>query len=198
MRMLETGAGAGQDSVFFAGHGLDVVATDISPAMVAVPGQGPGRTGDGLQPAGLPGRVLRCRARHELPPARAECRAARRTAVHRPCSAAGRAVLFPGVYGDSERMEECPAEADDHVPARFLSWRPDDQIVRFASGSFDIVDFPIAQEDAQYRFQSLTLRRQLDLGARPIRLPRSESTLLPGRSGTTVLAGLTAASSVCH
>jgi SAM-dependent methyltransferase len=47
-RMLEIGAGTGQDSVFFAGHGLDVVATDISAAMVAVQGQGPGRADDGL------------------------------------------------------------------------------------------------------------------------------------------------------
>jgi cyclopropane fatty-acyl-phospholipid synthase-like methyltransferase len=34
-RLLEIGAGTGQDSVFFAGHGLDVVATDMSPEMVA-------------------------------------------------------------------------------------------------------------------------------------------------------------------
>ena len=34
-RMLEIGAGTGQDSVFFASHGVDVVATDMSPEMVA-------------------------------------------------------------------------------------------------------------------------------------------------------------------
>src|SRR5215469_10540854 len=33
--MLEIGAGTGQDSLFFAGHDLDVIATDISAAMVA-------------------------------------------------------------------------------------------------------------------------------------------------------------------
>ncbi len=33
-RLLEIGAGTGHDSAFFAGHGLDVVATDISAAMV--------------------------------------------------------------------------------------------------------------------------------------------------------------------
>ena len=34
-RLLEIGAGTGQDSVFFRDHGLDVVAIDLSPAMVA-------------------------------------------------------------------------------------------------------------------------------------------------------------------
>ena len=34
-RLLEIGSGTGQDSVFFASHGLDVVATDMSAAMVA-------------------------------------------------------------------------------------------------------------------------------------------------------------------
>ena len=33
-RLLEIGAGPGHDSAFFAGHGLQVVATDLSPAMV--------------------------------------------------------------------------------------------------------------------------------------------------------------------
>jgi SAM-dependent methyltransferase len=34
-RLLEVGAGTGQDSAFFQGHGLDVVAVDVAPAMVA-------------------------------------------------------------------------------------------------------------------------------------------------------------------
>jgi ubiquinone/menaquinone biosynthesis C-methylase UbiE len=34
-RLLEVGAGTGHDSVFFRDHGLDVVATDLSPEMVA-------------------------------------------------------------------------------------------------------------------------------------------------------------------
>ena len=33
-RLLEIGAGPGHDSAFFASHGLQVVATDLSPAMV--------------------------------------------------------------------------------------------------------------------------------------------------------------------
>jgi SAM-dependent methyltransferase len=34
-RLLEVGAGTGTDSLFFQEHGLDVVAADLSPAMVA-------------------------------------------------------------------------------------------------------------------------------------------------------------------
>src|SRR5688572_783106 len=34
-RLLELGAGTGHDSVYFSEHGLEVVAIDLSPAMVA-------------------------------------------------------------------------------------------------------------------------------------------------------------------
>src|SRR5690349_12573348 len=34
-RLLEVGAGTGQDSIFFQDNGLDVVAVDLSPEMVA-------------------------------------------------------------------------------------------------------------------------------------------------------------------
>jgi SAM-dependent methyltransferase len=68
-------------------------------------------------------------------------------------------LFFLGVYGGSDETAEGLAEWDDHVPARFFSWRTDDQIVRFASESFDIVDFHVAQTGTEHRFQSLTLRR---------------------------------------
>jgi SAM-dependent methyltransferase len=70
-------------------------------------------------------------------------------------------LFFLGVYGGSEAAGEGLAECDDHVPARFFSWRTDDQIVQFASSSFDIVDFHIAEAGTQHRFQSLTLRRPI-------------------------------------
>lgn len=53
-------------------------------------------------------------------------------------------------------------EDDDHVPARFLSWRTDEQILAFASETFDVVDFHVAAEGTSYRFQSLTLRRRAE------------------------------------
>jgi SAM-dependent methyltransferase len=158
-RMLEIGAGTGQDSLFFASHGLDVVATDISPAMVAR-----------CQAKGLNARVMDF-SQLDFPAESFDAVHAMNCLLHVP-NAELPAVLksiahvlrsgglfFLGVYGVSDKPEEGPADADDHLPARFYSWRTDDQIVRFASESFDLVDFHVAQENTEYRFQSLTLRR---------------------------------------
>jgi SAM-dependent methyltransferase len=159
-RILEIGAGTGQDSVFFASHGLDVVTTDMSSAMVA-------RCRD----KGLDARVMDF-SKIDFPAESFDAVYAMNCLLHVP-NAELPAVLtsiarvlrpgglfFLGVYGGGgEGTVEGAAECDDHVPARFFSWRTDDQIVQFASESFDIVDFHIAQADTQHRFQSLTLRR---------------------------------------
>ena len=159
-RMLEIGAGTGQDSVFFASHGLDVVATDLSAEMV-----------QRCRDKGLDARVMdfsqldfpaesfdavhdvNC-LRH-VPHAQLPAVLASIARVLRPGG-----LFFLGVYGN-ESSDEGPAESDDHVPARFFSFRTDEQIVQFASESFDIIDFHIAQTDTQYRFQSLTLCRPI-------------------------------------
>jgi ubiquinone/menaquinone biosynthesis C-methylase UbiE len=159
MRMLEIGAGTGQDSVFFASHGLEVVATDISAAMVA-------RCRD----KGLDARVMDF-SQLNLPAESFDAVHAMNCLLHVP-NAELPAVLasiarvlrpgglfFLGVYSASEQAEEGPADSDDHVPARFFSWRTDDQLVQFATASFDIVDFHIAEEGTGHRFQSLTLLR---------------------------------------
>jgi SAM-dependent methyltransferase len=159
-RMLEIGAGTGQDSVFFASHGLDVVATDLSAAMVA-------RCRD----KGLDARVMDF-SQLDFPAESFDAVHAVNCLLHVPNTelpavlASIARVLRPGglfflgVYGN-ERPEEGPAESDDHVPARFFSFRTDEQIVQFACESFDIVDFHVAQAGTQYRFQSLTLRRPI-------------------------------------
>ena len=164
-RMLEIGAGTGQDSVFFASHGLDVVATDLSAAMVA-------RCRD----KGLDARVMDF-SQLDFPAESFDAVHAMNCLLHVPNTelpavlASIARVLRPGglfflgVYGASEGTEEGPAESDDHVPARFFSWRTDDQIVQFASESFDVVDFHVAQADTPYRFQSLTLRRPIRPGS---------------------------------
>jgi SAM-dependent methyltransferase len=161
LRLLEIGAGTGQDSAFFASRGLHVVATDMSPAMVAR-----------CRAKGLDARVMDF-SRLEFPAESFDAVYAMNCLLHVP-NAELPAVLasiarvlrpgglfFLGVYGGSEATGEGPAEWDDHVPARFFSWRTDDQIVEFASTSFDIVDFHITQSGTQHRFQSLTLRRPL-------------------------------------
>jgi SAM-dependent methyltransferase len=157
-RMLEIGAGTGQDSAFFASHGLDVMATDMSAAMVAR-----------CRHKGLDARVLDF-SQLDFPAESFDAVYAMNCLLHVPNAhlpavlASIAAVLrqgglfFLGVYG-GDAPEEGPAEWDDHVPARFFSWRTDDQIVQFASECFDVVDFRIAQPDTGFRFQSLTLRR---------------------------------------
>ena len=158
VRLLEIGAGTGQDSVFFASHGLEVVATDLSPAMVA-------RCRD----KGLDARVMDF-GQLGFPPESFDAVHAMNCLLHVP-NAELRAVLagiarvlrpgglfFLGVYGGTG--EEGPAASDDHVPARFFSWRTDEQILQFASQSFEIIDFHVVQSGTQHRFQSLTLRRE--------------------------------------
>jgi SAM-dependent methyltransferase len=159
-RMLEIGAGTGQDSLFFASHGLDVVATDLSAAMVA-------RCRD----KGLDARVMDF-SQLDFPAESFDAVHAMNCLLHVP-NAELPAVLasiarvlrpgglfFLGVYGN-ERTEEGAADSDDHVPARFFSWRTDEQIVQFTSELFDIVDFHVAQVGTRYGFQSLTLRRPI-------------------------------------
>jgi SAM-dependent methyltransferase len=158
-RLLEIGAGTGQDSMFFASNGLEVVAMDLSPAMVAR-----------CRAKGLDALVMDF-SQLAFPAESFDAAHAMNCLLHVP-NAELPAVLasiahvlrpgglfFLGVYGAGETAHEGPAEADDHVPARFFSWRTDDQIVRFASEWFDLVDFHVAQEGTRHRFQSLTLRR---------------------------------------
>jgi SAM-dependent methyltransferase len=160
-RLLEIGAGTGQDSAFFASHGLDVVATDLSAAMVArCLAKGlDARVMDFSQldfPAESFDGVHAVNCLLHVPNAELPAVLASIARVLRPGG-----LFFLGVYGN-QRAQEGPADSDDHVPARFFSFRTDEQIVQFASESFDIVDFHVTQAGTQYRFQSLTLRRPID------------------------------------
>ncbi len=155
--LLEIGSGTGQDSVFFAEHGLNVVATDLSPAMVAICGA-----------KGLPAVVMDF-ASPSLAPESFDAVHAMNCLLHVPNAelravlAAIRAVLRPGglfflgVYGGEGWEGQLPD--DDHVPPRFFSWRTDAQIQRFAGEFFEIVDFHVMPREDGHDFQSLTLRR---------------------------------------
>lgn len=155
-RLLEIGAGTGQDAVFFAENGLHVVATDLSPAMVAR-----------CAAKGLDARVMDFAAL-DFEPASFDAVHAMNCLLHvpdteLPAVLAGIArvlrrggLFFLGVYGGTS--EAGAAEWDDHVPPRYFAWRSDEEIMRFASESFDIVDFHVAAADTDHRFQSLTLR----------------------------------------
>lgn len=156
-RLLELGAGTGQDSVFFAGHGLQVVATDLSPKMVAC-----------CREKGLDARVMDL-LHLDFPAESFDAVYALNCLLHVPNAdlpAAGEVIasvlrpgglFFLGVYGH-DVAEEGPFEDGIHHPPRFFSWRTDEQIQQFARRRFDIVDFHVVAPQRQH-FQSLTLRR---------------------------------------
>ncbi len=154
-RLLEIGAGPGHDSEFFARHGLRVVATDLSPAMVAI-----------CQRKGLDAHV-RDFLHLDFPAGSFDAVYALNCLLHVPNAdlpevlAAVRAVLRPGgwfylgVYGGNGG--EGTSRNDQHEPARFFSWRTDEQIRRFATEYFTLFDFHVIAPGRMH-FQSLTLR----------------------------------------
>jgi SAM-dependent methyltransferase len=158
-RLLEIGAGTGQDSAYFQGEGLAVVAADLSPVMVEF------CRAKGIEahvmdflhldfPAGWFDAVFAMNCllhvpNHDLPAVLAAVRA-----VLRPGG-----LFFVGVWGGNESAEG-PNDDDQHVPPRFFSWRTDAQLLGFAAAArFDVVDFHPVEAGHGYRFQSLTLRR---------------------------------------
>jgi SAM-dependent methyltransferase len=155
-RLLEIGAGTGQDSEFFQRNGLDVVAVDLSPAMV-----------ERCREKGIAARVMDFR-HPDFEPESFDAVYALNSLLHVPNAelpdvlSAVREVLRPGglfflgVYGGQE--EEGFAEHDWHQPPRFFSFRTDEQLQRYARRSFEIVDFHGVDLDG-LRFQALTLRR---------------------------------------
>jgi SAM-dependent methyltransferase len=162
-RLLELGAGTGQDSAFFAAHGLDVTATDLSADMAARCRAKGLRTVimDFAEPAFAVGSFDAVHAMNcllHVPNAQLPRALAAIAGLLRPGG-----LFFLGVYGGSG--EEGPLTQDSHVPPRFFSWRTDAQIQDFARQFFEIVDFHVvALTGDQLGFQSLTLRRPAAAG----------------------------------
>ncbi|MEU4548878.1 class I SAM-dependent methyltransferase [Nonomuraea dietziae] len=165
-RLLEIGAGAGQDSAYFQADGLDVVAVDLSPAMVAL-----------CRKKGVDAHVMDF-LHLDFAPESFDAVYALNCLLHVPdrdLSAVLGAVhalmrpgglFFLGVYGGGVLSGEGPFEGDDHQPPRFFSFRSDEQIQEFARESFEIVDFHVVGSGT-LRFQSLTLRRGSGTGGSP-------------------------------
>lgn len=158
-RLLEVGAGTGQDSAFFQQEGLVVVAADLSPVMV-----------EHCRAKGIDAHVMDF-LHLDFPAGSFDAVFAMNCLLHVPnhdlraVLAAIRAVLRPGglyfigVYGGDESTEG-PSDDDRHVPPRFFSWRTDEQLLGFATAAqFDVVDFHLVDTGYGYCFQSLTLRR---------------------------------------
>ncbi|MFV2012519.1 MULTISPECIES: class I SAM-dependent methyltransferase [unclassified Micromonospora] len=158
--LLEIGAGTGQDSLFLQEQGFEVVATDLTPAMVAA-----------CRAKGLDARVMGF-LDLTFPAASFDAVYAVNCLLHVPNAdlpvvlAAIRAVLRPGglfflgLYGGDG--SEGIADWDDHDPPRFFSLRTDEQIQRYVASVFEIVDFHAFDVEGGFRFQSLTLTRRPD------------------------------------
>ena len=161
-RLLEIGAGTGQDSAHFQQRGFAVVAADLSAAMV-----------ERCRAKGIEAHVMDF-LHLDFPAGSFDAVFAMNCLLHVPNQdlpavlAAVRTVLNPGglffvgVYGanDGEESTEGPIDDDKHVPPRFFSWRTDEQLLAFAADArFEVVDFHPVDTGRGYRFQSLTLRR---------------------------------------
>jgi SAM-dependent methyltransferase len=157
-RLLEIGAGTGQDSAYFQQEGFAVVAADLSAVMV-----------EHCRAKGIEAFVMDF-LHLNFPIGSFDAVFAMNCLLHVPnrdllaVLAAVRAVLRPGglffvgVYGGNESVEG-PIDDDEHVPPRFFSWRTDEQLLGFAADArFEVVDFHPVDTGRGYRFQSLTLR----------------------------------------
>ncbi|SDS74186.1 Methyltransferase domain-containing protein [Actinoplanes derwentensis] len=157
-RVLEVGAGTGQDSASFRKEGFAVVAADLSPVMV-----------EHCRAKGIEAHVMDF-LHLDLPAGSFDAVFAMNCLLHVPnrdlpaVLESIRAVLSPGglffvgVYGGESA--EGPLDDDQHVPPRFFSSRTDEQLLGFAvAARFDVVDFHPVDTGRGFRFQSLTLRR---------------------------------------
>jgi SAM-dependent methyltransferase len=157
-RLLEVGAGTGQDSLFFKTQGCEVVATDLSPVMVTH-----------CRDKGIDARVMDFLTL-DFPAASFDAVYTMNCLLHVPSADLPEVLeqihdvlrpgglLFFGAYGG--RGTEGIAEQDEHDPPRFFSWRTDAQVQRFVSRQFSIVDFHTV-EASGFHFQSLTVKRPL-------------------------------------
>jgi SAM-dependent methyltransferase len=161
-RLLEIGAGTGQDSLYFQQEGFGVVAADLSAAMV-----------ERCRAKGVEAHVMDF-LHLDFPAGSFDAVFAMNCLLHVPNQdlpavlAAVRAVLRPGglffvgVYGarDGNESGEGPLDGDRHAPPRFFSWRTDEQLLGFAADArFDRVDFHSVETDGGNWFQSLTLSK---------------------------------------
>lgn len=154
--LLEIGAGTGQDSVFFRDEGLDVVAVDLSPAMVE-------RCRD---------KGLEAYARDFLhlgfEPESFDAVYAMNCLLHVPNAdladvlRAVRTVLKPGglffvgLWGGAP--QEGVVAEDRQVPPRFFASRTDAEVFDFVNESFEVIDFHTVGDEGLH-FQSLTMVR---------------------------------------
>ena len=158
-RLLEVGAGSGQDSLFFAQAGLTVVATDLSPAMVGY-----------CQAKGLDALVADVLSLGSVfEPGSFDAIYSANCLLHVPDADLPVALhtlagllrlgglLYLGVWGG--RDFEGHLESEDHEPKRFFAWRTDERLLGYVSRDFEVVEFHTVDAGWRHHYQSLTLRR---------------------------------------
>jgi SAM-dependent methyltransferase len=152
--LLEIGAGTGQDSLFFAGEGLDVTAVDLSPEMVercrakGLRAYVRDVLDLGFEPAGFDA-VYTVNCLLHVPNADLPAALTAIATVLRPGG-----LCYLGVWGG--QSHEGPLPSDEQVPPRFFALRSDHELFDQAGAVFDVVDFHTV-EDSNLHFQALTL-----------------------------------------
>jgi SAM-dependent methyltransferase len=162
--LVELGAGPGVHGRYFADSGLDVVCTDLSPAMVeACRAKGlQALTTDFLQlPARLPWPMDAAFAMNcllHVPPADLPRVLEAVRAVLRPDG-----LFFLGQYGGIA-FQGVRAQ-DRYEPKRHFSFLPDAQLHALVEVEFQILEFQVVElpdeEELGFHFQALVLRSRL-------------------------------------
>jgi len=192
--LLEVGAGTGQDSLFFQQHGLRVVCTDLSPAMV-----------DRCRAKGLDARVADFLGL-DFPAASFDAVYAFNCLLHVPSGDLGRVLgrirqvlrpgglMYLGVYGH-EHGEEGLVSDDQHPVPRFFAFRTDARMRDAVAAHFGLVSFDaISLDRTNGHFQSMVLRRsgalrEVDLLLRETGATRSNADQVLQVLAVTAVAG---------
>lgn len=158
--LLEIGAGTGVHGLFFQENGVEVVYTDLSPAMVAA-----------MRAKGLDARVMDFNAL-DFPPETFDAVFGMNCLLHVPHANFGgvlasvRRVLTPGgvfflgQYGGHD--EEKVYDDDHYEPKRFFAFWTDEQIQAEGAKVFQVEGFKVVALDDEgeaLHFQALVLRR---------------------------------------
>ena len=157
-RLLEIGAGPGRDSKFFQDNGLDVICTDLSPAMVELC-RAKGLTAYAMDflnldfPAGSFDAVYALNCLLHVP--KNDFLTVLET-IRTLLKPGG--LFYVGLYGGTDFEGVWPL--DTYVPKRFFSFHTDDQIKQIVAGLFEILYFKTIplEDDTEHHFQSLILK----------------------------------------
>ena len=159
-RLLEVGAGTGQDAEFFRDNGMDVVCTDLSPAMVERC-RAKGLTAHVMDflhldfPAGSFDAVYALNCLLHVPKASLPAVLARIAALLRPGG-----LFFLGVYGGKDW--EGRVDGQRQEGQRFFSYFADDRLPAVVAPLFTTEYYGIIPVDdgERYSFQSMILRKR--------------------------------------